>query len=770
MVFPLVCPPPSVPRYYLVLCAPSLGAFTDEVAMQDRWMTRHAGHVHVSNLHAGLEVIVQDLSIKRWVLQELTFWPIGLRTMFRYIQEAWEAKSSSHTFTTRIPVTDEELEDVHVHRYGELEGAIARRHNEAFTHFDEMVRQQPQPQWGQQHRVGNMLQERIDAVLEGVSLLDPWQRPTDALRYVRPLYIDGPPGSGKTHVMLQACASLRHRGVSDLDWEIVGLSALRAGMLGGTHIHELFGFRPGKSNLYTTPQALAVSGEVHLRRHPEKKRRLQDMLFLFIDELGQVGGEMLQGINLLLQKVRGNDHPFGGLCVIAAGDHYQTDPIGMRPPFLSAFMRTHFEVVSLTQLVRSRADPLLQEVINLMRVPRLTEQAIARVLDIVLGDGVRPGTVCTHRAVDSVPNHAVWLLSRKEAVQKAREERYTTAQQAKHKFDAQDELLTPATWTPCRQKEVVGTLNRQTALVPVCYIIVGDRVAVTQNFYPSGRDPRRVPNGLCGEVTDFNTLRGTVIVRFDDHRTLTVSRETSVDIETSGSRRARRRQLPLELAAASTIHDVQGQTVAALATYLDAEPEHALWSRSMLFTLFTRVGRLSDIHLVGPPAEMRGILASLLRHHTSWHAEVDVWLQHSNLLCRPPVTASSYSTPSDFAFVVPSAIQLQPPGVNVAYLIESLHGNVWYAGSTNNMQGRLYEHNIGHTLMTANHRDWRYILVVRGFEGGSGGLHTARLFEQQVKNRRAHRRDRLQFEALFRVVIAEWRRDGRARLELESFP
>ena len=47
------------------------------------------------------------------------------------------------------------------------------------------------------------------------------------------------------------------------------------------------------------------------------------LLVLFIDEVGQVCGALVEAMDLVLQKVRDNNHPFGGVSVVATSDHYQ---------------------------------------------------------------------------------------------------------------------------------------------------------------------------------------------------------------------------------------------------------------------------------------------------------------------------------------------------------------------------------------------------------------------------------------------------------------
>ena len=118
----------------------------------------------------------------------------------------------------------------------------------------------------------------------------------------------------------------------------------------------------------------------------------------------------------------------------------------------------------------------------------------------------------------------------------------------------------------------------------------------------------------------LNGASGTVVAFCDTHVRVTFAMgvlfgwvASSIDISYQGVP-LRRQQFPLELAVVTTIHDIQGATIAILATYLDDNPDHLLWPRTMLFTLLTRAESLSGIYIVGYD---EGVLRGLLQHRTS---------------------------------------------------------------------------------------------------------------------------------------------------------
>ena len=131
---------------------------------------------------------------------------------------------------------------------------------------------------------------------------------------------------------------------------------------------------------------------------------------------------------------------------------------------------------------------------------------------------------------------------------------------------------------------------------------MGYPVSVTQKFRQSARG-EFVANGLTGRVHDFNDT--TVTTAREDGHPIVVHRETSPTVLHTSGEFLCHTNFPLELAVAKNIHDSQGDTLACIKTYLDATKKHPMWSRTMLFTLFTRVRTLDD-GMTGRSREQEG--------------------------------------------------------------------------------------------------------------------------------------------------------------------
>ena len=151
-----------------------------------------------------------------------------------------------------------------------------------------------------------------------------------------------------------------------LHWEILALSV--AVQLGGIHINLFFGIRVPVKKTRQSPASLAASAFSFLKSKPLLLRVLQELHVLVIDEFCLVGAVLLSAVDLLLRRIRRNEHVFGGVCVFACGDHYQMEPIGQPHPLLSAIVRFNFKAIVMNHMYRAREDLALQNMITSRQV------------------------------------------------------------------------------------------------------------------------------------------------------------------------------------------------------------------------------------------------------------------------------------------------------------------------------------------------------------------------------------------------------------------
>ena len=145
----------------------------------------------------------------------------------------------------------------------------------------------------------------------------------------RSLFLTGKAGTGKT-TLLREIIKTTHKNCVVV--APTGIAALNAG---GVTIHSMFqlpfgGFIPDD----TTPQLLENSkfeSRATLRRHFKmnalKRKVIQNMELLIIDEVSMLRADLLDAIDYMLQTVRKKSSPFGGVQVLFIGDLLQLPPV-----------------------------------------------------------------------------------------------------------------------------------------------------------------------------------------------------------------------------------------------------------------------------------------------------------------------------------------------------------------------------------------------------------------------------------------------------------
>lgn len=109
---------------------------------------------------------------------------------------------------------------------------------------------------------------------------------------------------------------------------------------------------------------------------------------IFIDEISMVGHGMFNFINLRLQEIKGCKKLFGGVSIIAVGDLFQLKPvmdgwIFSQPcqnygPLATNLWRDNFQMFELTEIMRQKDDKEFAEILNRLREGKHTTDDLAK--------------------------------------------------------------------------------------------------------------------------------------------------------------------------------------------------------------------------------------------------------------------------------------------------------------------------------------------------------------------------------------------------------
>jgi hypothetical protein len=176
------------------------------------------------------------------------------------------------------------------------------------------------------------------------------------------VFIDGPAGRGKTHVLLAIASMIR---ANDLEGIVIaaftGIAAIDH--IGGRTMHKTYGLPVDigqHADLHTLTSSLKMGS-------PEAGA-LRAAAVVVLDELPMCNAVYLMVVDKLLRTVMSApDVPFGGKVVVAAGDFRQTAPVvprANREQVLQASVKSceawrDFTVMSLTVPIRAASDSAL---------------------------------------------------------------------------------------------------------------------------------------------------------------------------------------------------------------------------------------------------------------------------------------------------------------------------------------------------------------------------------------------------------------------------
>lgn len=147
-----------------------------------------------------------------------------------------------------------------------------------------------------------------------------------ALHTSQSFFLTGKAGTGKT-TLLKKLIKQSKKNVAVI--APTGVAAINAG---GSTIHSFFGFPlkifvPSFDRVdlnVATNKALLKN---HLRYKVEKRKIIQQLELLIIDEISMVRADTLDAIDYALKYTRKNQEPFGGVQLIVIGDLFQLSPI-----------------------------------------------------------------------------------------------------------------------------------------------------------------------------------------------------------------------------------------------------------------------------------------------------------------------------------------------------------------------------------------------------------------------------------------------------------
>jgi ATP-dependent DNA helicase PIF1 len=362
----------------------------------------------------------------------------------------------------------------------------------------------------------------------------------------RNVFLTGPGGVGKSFLIRHIVKTLTEKGKKVAVTALTGCAALLLGHEAKT-IHSWAGIGLGKENCATICAGI--------RKYAYKTlRRWMTTHTLIIDEVSMMTPEVLELLDNVAQTLRRKPVPFGGLQVILVGDFFQLPPVNKAddPATPTRFVfespvwnQLNLRVIQLTEIVR-QADPVFQKILMEARQGQLSKQSLelleARRKEDWQTLKIRPTLLFSRRAEVDMINDAN-LKALKTASKSYKVSTVFDATLPRGQSEDTPEI-----------QRAIAKLDRDAPYKQTLELKVGTQVMLIYNL----DQEKGLVNGSRGVVEGFTDI-DTPLVLFKGHTApiaVEVQSWKSEDIEGLN-----RRQIPLILAYAITIHKCQGATL-----------------------------------------------------------------------------------------------------------------------------------------------------------------------------------------------------------------
>jgi len=239
------------------------------------------------------------------------------------------------------------------------------------------------------------------------------------------IFLTGKAGTGKTTFLNRLHENMAKRMIVTAP---TGVAAINAG---GVTLHSFFQlpfgpFVPGSD-------AYEHNSHRQFRFSKEKKRIIQSLDLLVIDEISMVRADLLDAVDAVLRRHRRSNQPFGGVQLLMIGDLHQLSPVAKRDDwqlikqyydsvyFFSshALSQTQLFTIELKEIFR-QSDKEFIKLLNRVRDNQLDESTIANLNQRYIPDFIPDKnqgyiTLTTHnRNADAMNQTKLHALSKKE--------------------------------------------------------------------------------------------------------------------------------------------------------------------------------------------------------------------------------------------------------------------------------------------------------------------------------------------------------------------
>ncbi|MEI6057521.1 MAG: AAA family ATPase [bacterium] len=415
----------------------------------------------------------------------------------------------------------------------------------------------------------------------------------DILKMGKNVFVTGPAGSGKTHVVNEYIKYLKSHKV---DIGITASTGIAATHMGGMTIHAWTGM-----GIKASMSEIDLEG---LAEKPYLSRRFANAKVLIIDEVSMLHHFRFDMIDRITRRMKKVDEPFGGMQVVLVGDFFQLPPIARMGEAAAQFIYTSdawregkFTICYLSEQFRQKDDVSLS-ILNEIRSGEVSDEARehlrARHIDVLTK--IREELV---EADDATAKELKEIILDIEPTRlfthNADVDMVNSVELGKIKNDEFEYFMTSK-----GKSHIVDSLKKSCLAPEVLRLRKGARVMCVKNNFEAG-----YVNGTLGVVvscgpgvapvirTSGISVGGNEGGTGSGLKTITIEPATW-KIEEDGRPLAEITQYPLRLAWAITVHKSQGMSLDAIEVDLSKS-----FTPGMGYVALSRVRTLAGLTVLG---------------------------------------------------------------------------------------------------------------------------------------------------------------------------
>ena len=365
------------------------------------------------------------------------------------------------------------------------------------------------------------------------------------------IFLTGSAGTGKSFLLRAILEAFDQRKRKYALTALTGCAALLLGK-GAATLHSWAGIGLGKE-----PTSKIVSA---IRKNTKTMRRWLLTQTLIVDEVSMMPPELFEKLDAVAKIVRNSQKPMGGIQVIFVGDFFQLPPVvkqeGDEPVEEQQFIfetdlwkQYDFQNVILQEIMRQK-DPVFQKILEEARKGKLTKESFQI---------LKSRQNLEWQSFEIKPT---LLFPLRSVVTQINQENLRSLKGLKHTYRAKTVFGPSAKAVELKEEDPVVKyaiikMDRDGGYDPELVLAVGAQVMLTINLDVENG----LVNGSRGIVTGFaDDPLNLPLVKFIGHSESIPIQCHEYELE-EPCQNIYRRQIPLILAYALTIHKSQGATL-----------------------------------------------------------------------------------------------------------------------------------------------------------------------------------------------------------------